>query len=109
MVFFARAFVLSEHFPKQRILESSKLKEFADDNFNFDENCRTFSKSVENTVVKGEIARYEQFLLFPQCFQKDLYYRHVKLGLVWERVKDKSLLYLSIFNQFHLYLFFSQC
>ena len=25
---------------------------------------------VENTVGKGEIARYEQFLLFPQCFQK---------------------------------------
>ena len=25
---------------------------------------------VENIVRKGEIARYEQFLLFPQCFQK---------------------------------------
>ena len=25
---------------------------------------------VENTVGKGEIARYEQFILFPQCFQK---------------------------------------
>ena len=25
---------------------------------------------VENTVGKGEIARYEQFLLSPQCFQK---------------------------------------
>ena len=24
---------------------------------------------VENIVGKGEIARYEQFLLFPQCFQ----------------------------------------
>ena len=29
-----------------------------------------FYKRVENTVEKGEIARYEQFLLFPQCFQK---------------------------------------
>ena len=28
-----------------------------------------FSKQVENTVGKGEIARYEQFLLFPQRFQ----------------------------------------
>ena len=27
-------------------------------------------KQLENTVGKGEIARYEQFLLFPQCFQK---------------------------------------
>ena len=25
---------------------------------------------MENTVGKGEIARYEQFLLFPRCFQK---------------------------------------
>ena len=25
-------------------------------------------KSVENTLGKGEIARNEQFLLFPQCF-----------------------------------------
>ena len=27
-------------------------------------------KRVENTVGKGEIARYKRFLLFPQCFQK---------------------------------------
>ena len=27
------------------------------------------SKQIENTVGKGEIARNEQFLLFPQCFQ----------------------------------------
>ena len=34
------------------------------------ENGRKFSKPVENSAGKGEIARYEQFLLFPQCFQK---------------------------------------
>ena len=28
------------------------------------------SDRTENIVGKGEIARYEQFLLFPQCFQK---------------------------------------
>ena len=28
------------------------------------------SNWVENIVGKGEIARYDQFLLFPQCFQK---------------------------------------
>ena len=49
---------------------SSKLKEFADDNFKFDENGRKVSEWVEKTVGKGQIARYEQFLLFPQCFQK---------------------------------------
>ena len=48
------------------------MKQFADDNFEFDENGRKFSKRVENTVGKGEIARYEQFLLFPQCFLKRL-------------------------------------
>ena len=46
----------------------SQTEEFADDNFKFDENGRKFSKWVESTVEKGEIARYEQFLLFPQCF-----------------------------------------
>ena len=57
-------------FPKRQILDSSKPIEIADDNFSFDENVKKFSKRVENTVGKGEIARCEQFLLFPQCFQK---------------------------------------
>ena len=57
-------------FCKQYILDSYKLKEFVDDNFEFYENNRKFSKKVENTVGKGEIALYEQFLLFSQCFQK---------------------------------------
>ena len=52
---------------QRQILDSSKLKEFADDNLIFDENDKKFSK---NTVGKEEIARYEQFLLSPQCFQK---------------------------------------
>ena len=29
-----------------------------------------FCDWVENIVGKEEIARHEQFLLFPQCFQK---------------------------------------
>ena len=45
------------------------MKEFADDNFEFDKNGREFFKKVENTVGKGEIAHYEQFLLYPQCFR----------------------------------------
>ena len=35
---------------------------------------------------KGEIARYEQFLLFPQCFQKACTADTKKTGFVWERV-----------------------
>ena len=51
-------------------LDSSKLKEFADNNFKLDENGRKFPKRVQNTVGKGKIARYEQLLLFPHCFKK---------------------------------------
>ena len=29
-----------------------------------------FFYQIENTVGKGEIAFYQQFLPFPQCFQK---------------------------------------
>ena len=42
----------------------------ADDNFKFAENGKMFSELVENAVGKGEIARYDQFLLCPQSFQK---------------------------------------
>ena len=57
-------------FPNDKFY-SSKLKEFARDNFKFEKkNGRKFSKKVENTVRKREIACYKQFLLFPQCFQK---------------------------------------
>ena len=66
------------------MLDSSKLKEFADDYFEFDENGRKLSKRVENTVEKGEIARYEQFLLFPQCFQKAYFPGASKGVIVWE-------------------------
>ena len=47
-----------------QLLDALKLKELADDNFYFDENGRNFSKWVESTVEKGEIAYYKQFPLF---------------------------------------------
>ena len=74
--------------PNDKFLDTSKLKEFADDNFKFDENGRKFFKWVENTVGKGEIARYKQFLLFSQCFQKACTVDTLKPGLVWERVNS---------------------
>ena len=36
----------------------------------FDENGGKSSKWKENTVGKGEITHYEQFLLFPQGFNR---------------------------------------
>ena len=52
-----------------------QLKGLADDNFNFNENGTKFSSEhcgeKEKTLGgKGEMARYEPFLLYPQCFQK---------------------------------------
>ena len=62
--------VLRQPFPKRQISDFSKLKELADGNFIIGENGRKSTKWVENTVKKGEIACYEQFLLSSQCFQK---------------------------------------
>ena len=73
------------------MLDSSKQKEFAEDKFKFDENGRNLSKQVENTVGKGEIACYEQFLLFPQCFQKSCFPGASKGVIVWEWVKNLTL------------------
>ena len=71
---------------RRQILDSSKLKEFADDNFKFDANSRKLSKWVENNVGKGEICRKEQFLLFSQCFQKACLPGASKGAIVWEWV-----------------------
>ena len=58
-------------------LEHFQIEIVCRQNFKFDEKGRKFSKQVENTEGKGEIARFKQFLLFP-VFSKDLYCRHVK-------------------------------
>ena len=77
--------------PENKILDWSKLKQIEDDIFKFDENSRKFSKPVENTVGKGEIACYEQFLLFPQCFQKACFLQASEGVIVWEWVKLQEL------------------
>ena len=48
--------------------------------------ARRFSKRVENTAGKGEIPRYEQFLLFSQSFPKT-YCRHVNTRACLEKSK----------------------
>ena len=73
-------FFVFQPFPKQQILDSSKLKEFADDNFKFDKNGIKISKPVKNAVGKGEIA-------LPTVFSKDLYSRQVKTGACEKRRK----------------------
>ena len=56
--------------------------------FQFDKNGRKLSKEVENTVEKGEIACYEQFLLFPLCFLKACFPGASKGVIVWEWVNQ---------------------
>ena len=55
---------------KRPISDSSELKDFADEDFKFDKNGKKFCIWVVNTGEKGIIAHHEQFILFPQCFQK---------------------------------------
>ena len=76
---------------RRQILDSSKLKEFADDNFKFDLNGRKLSIRVEKTLGKGEIACYEHFLLFPLYFQKACFPGASKGVIVWEWVNPLPL------------------
>ena len=87
--------------PDDKILDLSKFKQCADDNFEFDVSSRKFSNLVENTVGKGEIARYKQFLLIPQCFQKACFPGASKGVIVWEWVNeqtDKIILVITAAN-----------
>ena len=57
--------------PNDKILNSSKLKEFADDNVDLEENGRKDSKGVENTVGgKKEKLLVTSSFSFSKCFQK---------------------------------------
>ena len=62
------------------------------------------SKRVENTVGKGEIVCYEQFLLFPWCFQKACFPGASKGVIVWEWVKYSLILSQTIFHKYSLIL-----
>ena len=63
-------FILAQPFSHTTNFGLFKTERVFKNNFIFNENGTKFSKRVENIVGKGEIARYEQFLLFAQCFQK---------------------------------------
>ena len=56
-------------FPKRQILDSSKLKEFVDDNFELNENGRKFSKLVENTVEKEKLLVTSNFSFSHSVFK----------------------------------------
>ena len=56
--------------PNEKILDLTKLKEFADKKLNVAKMTISLFDRVENTVGKGENAGYQHFLLFPLCFPK---------------------------------------
>ena len=66
-------------FSKRKIIGYSKLKEFVDDCFKFVENIRKFSK--------------QQFLLFPECFEKTCTANMLKLGFSGKGLSGLDTLY----------------
>ena len=78
-IFLAPNLKITSPFPKQQILDSSKLKEFADKSFEFDQNGEKFSKRVKNTVGKRRNCSLQAISPFPTVFLKGLHSRHVKI------------------------------
>ena len=64
------------------------MKEFAGDNFKFDDNGRKLSKRVENTVGKGEIARYEHFSFSHSVFKRLVSQGRQKVSLCGNGLKN---------------------
>ena len=52
------------------LLKMALTTDFADDNLEFNENGKKFSKRVENIAGKGEIAHHKQFFPFPSVFKR---------------------------------------
>ena len=69
--------------PNDKFLDLLKLKAFADDKINLNENFNFVLGRIENIVGKGENAGYQHFLLFPQCFQKAFFLWSLKVVIVW--------------------------
>ena len=67
-------FLWPQPFPKQQILDSSNPKEFADNNFKFDENGRKFSKWVENTVGKEKLLVMRNMVTSIFSFSNNIFY-----------------------------------
>ena len=66
------------------------MKEFADDYFRCDGNGRKFSKWIENTVGKEEIAHYEHYFSFPYGVLKRLVLQTCKdQGLFWKGLRSQ--------------------
>ena len=57
-------------FPKQQVLVSFKLKDFAEDNLTFEENSEKFSKRVENALGKEKLIIKSNFSFSGSIFKR---------------------------------------
>ena len=69
--------------PKDKFLDVTKSKAFADDILNVAKMTIFLFDREENTVGKGENAGYQHFLHFPHCFPKLSSLGSLKVGIVW--------------------------
>ena len=72
-------------FVKSKIccLDLTKFKAFADNQWNIGRIMISFLDRVENIVGKWENAGYQNFLLFPHCFQKAASLGLLNVGIAW--------------------------
>ena len=75
---------------------SLQMREFADDNFKFDNTGRKYSKWVENTVGKGEIAHNKQFLLFLIVFKNLVLHTRKHQGLFGKGLRNTGIIHRGI-------------
>ena len=76
-------------------------KEFADDNFKFDENGRKLSTWVENTVGNGEIACYKQFLHSHSVFKRLVSQGRQKVSLCGNGLNSFSFTHIFLYTLIH--------
>ena len=62
-----------------KLIDTSKLKELADDNFKFDKDGRFFSQSDRKHCGNWRKCLLRETSPFSMLFSKDLYCRHIKI------------------------------
>ena len=80
---YTNSFYSLNSLPNNKILDWFLLKAFADDRVKLAKIMIFVFNRIENIVGKGQIAGYQHFLLFPQCFQKAFFLGSLKVVIVW--------------------------
>ena len=92
-------------FPKQQTLDSPILKEFADDNFKFDENGRKFTQMPIEVLLEKKRLFLTSNIFFPSVFRRLKLQTHKTRGFIGNGLT--VLLRLVVQIHFTLSLFFS--